>query len=197
VRAVHARALHERTRWWRRRWRRVRALGLPASQEVADELIARTREAVRKALTDRPACFDLLSLTDSRSPGELNPLRVLNTVPIKWVNDTTLDLGFSPGLGVNGRIDILNGFFALNFWSAYRGRGYIDSSAYFDLPVVSLSREDMQLVIMLHELGHLTGVNIHEGDDGDEFPLEPQEVGQDFNTQIYLKCLPQGAAYQQ
>jgi hypothetical protein len=169
-------------------------LGLPASQEVADEIITRTRDATRNAL-GRRKCFELLSLDDSPSPNTFNPFRVLDTVPIRYVNDRTLDLGFSPGLGVDGRIDILNGFFAITFNSAYRYRGYIDSSIYFDLPVVQLTREDMQLVIMLHELGHLTGTNVHAGDDGDG-ELEPAEAGQDFNTQIYLHCLPQGAAYQ-
>jgi hypothetical protein len=168
-------------------------LGLP-TEEVAERRIAFIRGLAKQLLIEKPKCFDLLSLTDSRSPGELNPLRVLDTVPIRYVNDSTLDLGFSPGLGVNGRIDILNGFFTITFEPAFERRGYIDRSVYFDLPVVQLSVADMQIVAMLHELGHLTGVNVHPNDG--RAPLLPVETGQDFNTQIYVNCLDQGAIYQ-
>ncbi|TMQ96170.1 hypothetical protein ETD83_21620 [Actinomadura soli] len=157
-------------------------------------MVDNARLAAKKALVDKPKCFDLLSLTDSRSPGTLNPVRVIDTVPVTYVNDGTLDFGYSPGLGVDGRISILPGFYFITFDPAYQNQGYVDPSLYFDLPAVQLSVADMQLVVILHELGHLTGVNVHEGDG--RAPLLPEEVGQEFNTQIYVNCLDQGAAYQ-
>lgn len=168
-------------------------LGLPIPEE-AERRISFVRGLAEQLLYEKPKCFELLSLTDSRSPGTLNPIRVLNTVPIKYVNDRTLDLGFAPGLGVTGRIDILNGFFIVTFDPAFERRGYIDRSKYFDLPVVQLSVLDMQIVAMLHELGHLTGVHEHPNDG--KAPLLPEETGQAFNTQIYVNCLDQGAIYQ-
>jgi hypothetical protein len=168
-------------------------LGLPLP-EVAERRIAFVRGLAEQLLYEKPKCFELLSPNDSRSPGTLNPIRVINTVPITYVNDRTLDLGFAPGLGVDGRIDILNGFFVITFDPAFERRGYIDRSKYFDLPVVELSVLDMQIVALLHELGHLTGVNVHPNDG--RSPLLPEETGQAFNTQIYVNCLDQGAIYQ-
>ena len=52
---------------------------------------------------------------------------------------------------------------------------------------VQLSVADMQLVVMLHELGHLTDVNLHPNDG--VAPVTPAEVAQGFNTQVYVKCV--------
>jgi len=167
-------------------------LGLPISAEVAAPLIENTRLRALNALLNKPECFNLLSPDDSPEPGTLNPITVINNVPISYVRDDTLDLGRAPGSGINGRIEIKNGFFLINFNALWRPTGYIETSVYFDvpaiqLPVVQVSVAEMELVVMLHELGHLTGVNVHPNDG--VAPVTPAEVAQGFNTQVYVKCV--------
>lgn len=55
------------------------------------------------------------------------------------------------------------------------------------LPVLQVSVAQMELVVMLPELGHLAGVNVHPNDS--VAPLTPAEVAQGFNTQVYVKCV--------
>jgi hypothetical protein len=167
-------------------------LGLPISAEVAAPLIERTRVAALNALLNKPECFKLLSPDDSPEPGTFNPITVINNIPISYVRDNTLDLGRAPGRGFNGSIEIKNGFFLINFNALWRPLGYIETSVYFDvpaiqLPVVQVSVAEMELVVMLHELGHLTGVNVHPNDG--VAPVTPAEVAQGFNTQVYVKCV--------
>ena len=167
-------------------------LGLPTSAEVAAPLIESTRLRALNALLNKPECFNLLSPTDSREPATLNPITVINNVPISYVRDTTINLGRATGRGFNGRIDIQNGFFLINFNALWRPTGYVETSLYFDvpaiqLPVVQVSVAEMELVVMLHELGHLTGVNVHPNDG--VAPVTPAEVAQGFNTQVYVKCV--------
>jgi hypothetical protein len=166
-------------------------LGLPVSAEAAAPLIERTRVAALNALLNKPECFKLLSPDDSPEAGTFNPITVINNVDISYVRDNTMDLGRAPGSGVNGRIEIKNGFFLINFNALWEPLGYIDTSLFFDvpaiqLPVVQVSVAQMELVVMLHELGHLTGVNVHPNDG--VAPLTPAEVAQGFNTQVYAKC---------
>ena len=134
--------------------------GRPTAEEAA-RLIQATRVATRAALVNKPRCFNLLSQDDSRESGALNPITVLDTVPITYVNDNTFDFGYAVGSGVDGQIAILNGFFLVNFHPGLRFPGWIELSAYIDLPVIQLTVEDMRLIAMLHELGHLTRVNVH------------------------------------
>ena len=166
--------------------------GLPISAEVAAPLIENTRLRALNALVNKPECFNLLSPDDSREPGTLNPITVINTVPISYVRDQTIDFGRAPGRGTSGRIEIKNGFFLINFNALWQPLGYVETSLYFDVPaiqppVVQVSVAEMELVVMLHELGHLTGVNVHPNDG--VAPLTPAEVAQGFNTQVYVKCV--------
>ncbi|MFC4049984.1 hypothetical protein ACFOY4_09845 [Actinomadura syzygii] len=149
--------------------------------------------AAKRALVDKPKCFDTLSPTDSRSPDPTNPITALDTADVLFTNQTVAAAAYASRENGKATIGIYPGFFSLNI-ATPSVLGYVDPDIYFDLPTVQLSTADLQLVTMLHELGHLTGVNTHP--DATQGPLTPEKVNQKFNTQIYVYCLDQGAAYQ-
>jgi hypothetical protein len=143
-------------------------------------IIQAARDLARIYLIARRECFNLLSpgVDDDRTPGALNPLDALNTATITF--DDRRDDAFAAipaeqlGTGVNGTITVFPGFNSVRY-----------SSLQY-LPGVRLTRPldavELRARILLHEIGHLTGVNPpHNKANGD--------VGQAFNTQLLFKCL--------
>jgi hypothetical protein len=139
------------------------------------------RDLARFYLFYRPACFNLLfpGEDNDRTTGILNPLDVLATVQITF-EDRKRDAAFAAipdalfGTGVGGRITVFPGFNSVRY----------SSDSY--LPGVRLTRTlklpELRARILLHEVGHLTGVNLRHNKDNDD-------IGQAFNTQLLFKCL--------
>lgn len=167
-------------------------LSMPSPQ-AAQAIVNSIRAVVKKTLVEKPRCFDTLSLTDSRLSEPRNPITVLDTVYVLFENSADSAAAYASGDGVGGTIGILPGFFFLNI--DRRGTfGFVDPDVYFDLPTVQVSATDLQIIAMLHELGHLTGVNVHP-DAENGYPT-PGNVNATFNSMIYVNCLDQGAALQ-
>jgi hypothetical protein len=163
-------------------------------------IVTRKQIAVSRAslaLSSRPACFRALTPENNRVDPRFDPSTVLRTVPV----DVVQELPGKPRAlaSVRGE-DVGRGTGALNI-RVHPPFSYVTySQTYFDFLAVRLTREvtfeDMQVLAILHEVGHLTGVHPAEATLGLPplgFPQDAsQQVGQVFNTKILVHCL--GAA---
>jgi hypothetical protein len=161
---------------------------LPGPEDRERLMIAATNTAL-DVLETNTACFNHLSPVDNdRRDGNLNPVTVMSSVRIDFFDDGSNDFAAAPfKKGTSGFVALLPNFYRpltdpLNYpWS------FVAPESYLDLSKITLTRSisesETRVLIVLHEIGHLTGENARH---------TASDLGQGFNNGIMVHCL--GAA---
>jgi hypothetical protein len=149
-----------------------------------ERLTSDSTEGAFRILEENIDCFNHLSPVDNdRRDGNLNPVTVMSSVKIDFFDDGSNDYAGAPfKAGTTGFVVLFPNFYRP--LSDPFKPSFFNTAFQFDLSQITLTRpisdSEIRILIVLHEVGHLTGENARHT-AGDE--------GQRFNNGILVHCL--------